>query len=236
MAKVVLDHLDPSLSYFSDVGFRYEESYQQPDLWSRRRRRDGRRDLPPVRRGTEVFVEIATSRDTALRCGETTGHLCDSIRFMDGNRMRVSRSSTVAEGLEVQYRPNGARSSRSSPGTEGTGKMLDLDAADLHELIEDPRLKLPGLADRIRLACYAARSVGSTATLPEPRMQRSRAGQIRLVHVGPHRPVDQEGNDRQDRDQDDAEGYAHDRQHGSCPCHSLPLIGCELHASDLGNP
>ncbi len=144
MAKVVLDYLDPSLSYFSDVGFRYEESYQQPDLWAGG---EGAMGVEIFRRyggGTEVFVEIATSRDTALRCGETTGHLCDSIRFMDGNRMRVSRSSTVAEGLEVQYRPNGAEVITIIARNRGGGKTLDLGAADLHELIEDPRLKLPG--------------------------------------------------------------------------------------------
>ena len=107
MASVVLDHLDPSLSYFSDLGFRFDERYEQPGLWSGG---EGALAFELFRRyggGTEVYVQIATSRSTALRCGETTGHVCDSIRFMDGNRMRVSRSTLVAEGLEVQYRPNG---------------------------------------------------------------------------------------------------------------------------------
>ena len=57
--------------------------------------------------------------------------------------MRVSRSTTVAEGLEVQYRPNGTEVITIIARNSGGGKTLDLDAADLHELIEDPRLKLP---------------------------------------------------------------------------------------------
>ena len=143
MARVVLDHLDPSLRYFSDLGFRFEESYQHPDLWAGG---EGALALEIFRRyggGTEVFVQIATSRTTALRCGETTGHLCDSLRFMDGNRMRVTRSTTVAEGLEVQYRPNGTEVITIIARNSGGGQTLDLNAADLHELIEDPRLKLP---------------------------------------------------------------------------------------------
>ena len=142
MASVVLDHLDPSLSYFSDLGFRFDERYEQPGLWSGG---DGALAFELFRRyggGTEVYVQIATSRNAALRCGETTGHVCDSIRFMDGNRMRVSRSTLVAEGLEVQYRPTDEVITIIARN-KGTGKMLDLDAADLHELVEDPRLKLP---------------------------------------------------------------------------------------------
>ena len=142
MASVVLDHLDPSLSYFSDLGFRFDERYEQPGLWSGG---EGALAFELFRRyggGTEVYVQIATSRNAALRCGETTGHVCDSIRFMDGNRMRVSRSTLVAEGLEVQYRPTDEVITIIARN-KGTGKMLDLDAADLHELVEDPRLKLP---------------------------------------------------------------------------------------------
>ena len=62
MARVVLDHLDPSLRYFSDLGFRFEESYEQPDLWTGG---EGALALEIFRRyggGTEVFVQIATSR------------------------------------------------------------------------------------------------------------------------------------------------------------------------------
>ena len=143
MARVVLEHLDPSLSYFSDLGFRFDERYEQPGLWTGG---EGALGFEISRRyggGTEVFVQIATSRSTALRCGEATGHLCDSIRFMDGNRMRVTRSTIVSEGLEVQYRPNGTEVITIIARNSGDGKTLDLSAADLHELIQDPRLKLP---------------------------------------------------------------------------------------------
>ena len=145
MARVVLDHLDPSLSYFSDLGFRSGEHYEQPSLW---RGGEGALAFEIFRRyggRTEVYVQIATSRTVALRCGETTGHPCDSILFMDGNRMRVSRSSTAAGGLEGQYRPTGSEVITIIAQNRGSGKTLDLDAADLHELIEDPRLKLPDL-------------------------------------------------------------------------------------------
>ena len=67
---------------------------------------------------------------------------CQTARFTDGNQMRLSLSHTVAEGVEVQYRPNrqvitiiGRNTSR--------GKPFNLTSAELVDLVQDPRLQLP---------------------------------------------------------------------------------------------
>jgi len=89
-----------------------------------------------------VYVQIATSRRAAVRCGATTGHECRTVRFVDGNQMRLSLSNTVAEGVEVQYRPNRQVITVIARNTS-RGKIFNLTSAELVDLVQDPRLQLP---------------------------------------------------------------------------------------------
>ena len=52
---------------------------------------------------TEVYVQVATSRKFAVRCGATTGQKCMFIRFMDGNSYLMTDSTLADGGIEVQH-------------------------------------------------------------------------------------------------------------------------------------
>lgn len=144
MAEVVQSHLDPGGVYFSGFGYRYDGRYDSPDFWSGQEGALAFEMFRLDRGATVVYVQIATSRRTAVRCGATTAQECQTVRFMDGNQMQVSLSSTVAEGVEVQYRPNGQVITVIARNTT-RAKTFDLTSAELVELVQDPRLQLPKL-------------------------------------------------------------------------------------------
>ena len=142
MAEVVQSHLDPDGVYFSGFGYRYDGRYDSPDFWSGQEGALAFEMFRLDRGATVVYVQIATSRQTAVRCGATTGHECQTVRFMNGNQMRLSLSNTVAEGVEVQYRPSGQVITVIARNTT-RAKTFDLTSAELVELVQDPRLQLP---------------------------------------------------------------------------------------------
>ncbi|HSU34493.1 MAG TPA: sigma factor-like helix-turn-helix DNA-binding protein [Propionibacteriaceae bacterium] len=142
MAEVVQSHLDPGGVYFSGFGYRYDGRYDSPDFWSGQGGALAFEMFRLDRGATVVYVQIATSRQTAVRCGATTGHECQTVRFMNGNQMRLSLSNTVAEGVEVQYRPSGQVITVVARNT-ARGKTFPLTSAELVELVQDPRLQLP---------------------------------------------------------------------------------------------
>ena len=144
MAEVVRSNLDPDGQYFSGFGYRYDARYETPGFWSGQ---EGALAFEMFRLdhgATEVYVQIATSRRTAVRCGETTRKACTSILFMDGNRMTVS-GTTVTEGMEVQYRPKDDQVITVIARNTTRGKTFDLISGDLVKLVMDPRLRLPEL-------------------------------------------------------------------------------------------
>ena len=56
---------------------------------------------------TEVYLQVATSRKFAVRCGATTGPKCLSLpvhgwQFLPDDRLNAGR-----RGIEVQYSPSG---------------------------------------------------------------------------------------------------------------------------------
>jgi DNA-directed RNA polymerase specialized sigma24 family protein len=142
MAEVVQSHLDPDGVYFSGFGYRYDGRYDSPDFWAGQEGALAFEMFRLDRGATVVYVQIATSRQAAVRCGATTGHDCQTVRFMDGNEMRLSLSNTVNEGVEVQYRPSGQVITVIARNTT-RGKTFDLTSAELVELVQDPRLRLP---------------------------------------------------------------------------------------------
>ncbi|HEY5821432.1 MAG TPA: hypothetical protein VIT20_05625 [Propionibacteriaceae bacterium] len=145
MATVTSSHIDPERKYFSGYSFSYDDRYETPGIWIGQ---GGALALDMFRmdRGaTEVYVQIATSRKFAVRCGATTGTTCVSMRFMDGNRFIMSESTTVKGGLEVQYSPDGNQVITAIARNTTQGDELHLERYDLQDLVQDPRLRLPAV-------------------------------------------------------------------------------------------
>jgi hypothetical protein len=65
------------------------------------------------------------------------------MRFMDGNVFTLSDSTRLSDGLEVQYSPNGDQVITVVARNRSRGRALDVTRAQLIELVQDPRLRLP---------------------------------------------------------------------------------------------
>jgi DNA-directed RNA polymerase specialized sigma24 family protein len=144
MADVVSEHLDPDGTYFTGFSYSYTEEYLGSGFW------DGgggalALDLYRMREGaTEVYLQIATSRDYAIPCGKLTKRQCQGQRFMDGNRFLLTDPFDVAHGLEAQHRPEGSYViTVVARNTSKARQQLPVTRADLVDLIVDPRLRLP---------------------------------------------------------------------------------------------
>jgi DNA-directed RNA polymerase specialized sigma24 family protein len=144
MANIVQSHLDPKGQYFSGYGYRYDERYNTPGFWTGH---GGALALEMFRLdngATEVYLQIATSTRTAVRCGETTSHPCSDQTFLSGNTFTLTQTTTVEEGMEVQYRLIGRVITVIARNTT-KGQIWHLERGDLINLVEDPRLKLPAI-------------------------------------------------------------------------------------------
>ena len=142
MAEVAESHIDPTGRYFSAVGYAYDTRSNTPTIWTPQGGALAFQLFRPDGGATEVYVQIATSRRYAVRCGVTTGHPCLSQRFMDGNRFHLT-STSVREGVEVQYSPNGDQVITAIARNTTKGQVLELTTSDLMDLVQDPRLRLP---------------------------------------------------------------------------------------------
>ncbi len=143
MARVAASHLDPRGRYFTGYSFSYDRRYETPSFW---KGGDGALGLEVYRLSggaTEVYLQIATGYDQAVRCGRTTDQTCASMRFMDGNRFTLSAGTRVSDGIEVQYRPDGDQVITVVARNTVRGKALDVTRGDLINLVQDPRLRLP---------------------------------------------------------------------------------------------
>ena len=130
-------------SYFTGYSYSYTEK-QDSGFW------DGGGgavdlDLYRMRDGaTEVYLQIATSREHAIRCGQLTGRSCETQRFMDGNRYTLTDPFDVAHGLEAQHRPMGTYVlTVVARNTSKAKRELPVTRGDLISLLSDPRLRLP---------------------------------------------------------------------------------------------
>ena len=142
MAEIAESHIDPTGRYFSAVGYAYDTRSDTPTIWTPQGGALAFQLFRPDGGATEVYVQIATSQRYAVRCGATTGHQCLSQRFMDGNRFHLT-STSVRQGVEVQYNPNGDQviTAIARNTTKGQGpRAVD---SDLIDLVQDPRLRLP---------------------------------------------------------------------------------------------
>jgi hypothetical protein len=143
MSEVVASRLDPEGSYFTGYSFSYDPRYESRTFWAGG---DGALGLEVFRLdggATEVYVQVATGYDTAVRCGATTRSRCEGQRFMNGNRFTLSTTTQLDRGIEVQHRPDGDQVITVVARNTTRGKVLDVTRADLIELVQDPRLRLP---------------------------------------------------------------------------------------------
>jgi hypothetical protein len=143
MANLVQSYLDPNGEYFSGYGYRYDERYNTPGFWSGN---GGALALEMFRLdkgATVVYLQIATGRQVAVRCGETIGEICQWQQFLDGNFYNLTQTTSVTQGMEVQYRPAGREVITVIARNTMKGQVWNIPRGDLIRLVQDPRLKLP---------------------------------------------------------------------------------------------
>jgi hypothetical protein len=144
MAVVVGSYIDPRGDYFSGYGFRYNERYEEPGFWTGQGGALALEMFAWDKAGaTTVYVQIATSRRNALRCGATIGRTCVRQKFLNGNSISLTETVNVRQGMEVQYRPAGTYVITVIARNTTKGREFDVGRADLIGLVEDPRLQLP---------------------------------------------------------------------------------------------
>ena len=143
MSEVVVSHLDPDGTYFTGYSFSYDPRYESRTFWAGG---DGALGLEVFRLdggATEVYIQVASGYDTAVRCGATTRHRCQGQRFPDGNRFTLSTTTRLAQGIEVQHRPAGDQVVTVVARNTTRGEVLPVTRAALIGLVQDPRLRLP---------------------------------------------------------------------------------------------
>ena len=132
MAEVAASYLDPQGKYFSGFGYSYDSRYDTPGFW------DGQGgalafEMFRLDKGaTEIYLQIATSRKYAVSCGSTTRQPCLRMRFMDGNSFLLTETTSVRQGIEVQYSPAGtevitviARNTQRGKSSRDRSRRLD---------------------------------------------------------------------------------------------------------------
>lgn len=143
VAAVGEKYLDPKATYFSGYSYRYTSAYDSEAFW---RGQGGALalDLFSVREGaSQVFIQVASAPRFAVRCGAQTHHRCVSQRFMDGNVFAVTETTSMPEGMEVQYSPDGRRVVTVVARDAFQGPELPIERGDLIRLVQDPALTLP---------------------------------------------------------------------------------------------
>jgi DNA-directed RNA polymerase specialized sigma24 family protein len=143
MSEVAQSHLDPTGEYFSGYGYSYNSRYDTPGFWTGQGGALAFEMFRLDKGATEVYLQIASSRRFAVRCGATTHQQCSQMRFMDGNLFLVSESTLVRGGIEVQYSPSGEEVITVIARNTQRGKVLDISRGDLIKLVQDERLHLP---------------------------------------------------------------------------------------------
>jgi DNA-directed RNA polymerase specialized sigma24 family protein len=143
MTEVATSHLDPTGMYFSGFGYSYDGRYDTPTLWTAH---GGALAFEMFRHdegATEVWMQVATSREFAVRCGATTRQKCLFFRFMDGNSYLMTDSTLRRRGIEVQYSPNGDEVITVIARNTQRGQILEVSRGDLIKLVQDERIRLP---------------------------------------------------------------------------------------------
>jgi DNA-directed RNA polymerase specialized sigma24 family protein len=143
MAEVTSSHLDPTGQYFSGFGYPYDSHYDTPGFWTGQGGALAFEMFRFDKGATEVYVQIATSRRFAVRCGATTHQQCVTLHLMDGNTYLLTDSQLSDGGIEIQYSPTGDQVITVVARNTQRGKILDIGTGDLIKLVQDERLRLP---------------------------------------------------------------------------------------------
>jgi DNA-directed RNA polymerase specialized sigma24 family protein len=143
MAEVASSHLDPTGKYFSGFGFWHNSRYDTPGFWTGQGGALAFKMFRLDMGATEVYLQIATDRKFAVRCGATTHQKCMFIRFMDGNSYLMTDSTVADRGIEVQYSPNGDEVITVIARNTEHGQSFEISRGDLIKLVQDQRLHLP---------------------------------------------------------------------------------------------
>ena len=143
MSQVVASYLDPNEEYFTGFSYSYDRRYESRTFWAGGAGALGLEVFRLDGGATEVYLQVASGYDTAIRCGATTRHRCEARLLLDGNRFTLSMTTQVAKGIEVQYRPEDDQVVTVIARNTTRGQVLPVTRADLIRLVQDPRLRLP---------------------------------------------------------------------------------------------
>lgn len=143
MAELATAQLDPQGKYFGGFGYGYDSRYDTPGFWTGQGGALAFEMFGLDSGATEVYVQIATSRKFAVRCGATTHQQCVALHLMDGNRYLLTDSTVPERGIEVQYCPRGDEVITVIAHNTHRGKTLEIGSGDLIQLVQDERLHLP---------------------------------------------------------------------------------------------
>jgi DNA-directed RNA polymerase specialized sigma24 family protein len=143
MTEVAASHLDPTGMYFSGFGYSYGGRYDTPTRWTAYGGALAFEMFRLDEGATEVWMQVASGREFAVRCGATTRQECLSLRFMDGNSYLMTDSTLRRRGIEVQYSPNGDEVITVIARNTRRGQILEISRGDLIMLVQDERIRLP---------------------------------------------------------------------------------------------
>ena len=143
MANVVRSYVDPNRTYFTGFGYEPESIYESETFWQGRGGVLGLYLSPKQGGATVVYLQVATARERAIRCGLLTQQRCVSQRFLSGNRYTLTETTYPTEGIEVQYSADGTQAVTIVARDATKGRTLDIARSDLIKLVQDSRLRLP---------------------------------------------------------------------------------------------
>jgi hypothetical protein len=143
MAKVAASYLDPRGDYFSGFGDFYDRRYDTPSFWSGGGGALAFQMFRLDRGATSVYLQLATDREFAVRCGATTHQECLSFQSMDGNTYLMTHSTLADGGIEVQYSPRDDEVITVIARNAQRGQVLQISTGELIRLVQDERLRLP---------------------------------------------------------------------------------------------
>jgi hypothetical protein len=142
MAEVTSSYLDPTGEYFSGFGSHDDNRYDMPSFWTGQGGALAFQMFRLDKGATEVYMQVATGRGFAVRCGATTRQKCLRFQSMDGNSYLIT-DSTLADGIEVQYSPKGDEVITVIARNTQRGQILKISTGELIKLVQDERLRLP---------------------------------------------------------------------------------------------
>jgi DNA-directed RNA polymerase specialized sigma24 family protein len=143
MIQVASSYLDPSGEYFSTFSYSHDSHYDMPSFWTGEGGALAIEMFRLDKGATEVYIQVASSRKFAVRCGATTGQKCIFLRFMDGNSYLMTDSTLADGGIEVQFNATGDEVITVVARNTKRGQILKISTGDLIKLVQDERLRLP---------------------------------------------------------------------------------------------